>query len=140
MLRRHAPGDTDRLGASLRVEARKRWAAGPPPLSDYERNRLRYALTDLLDNLRGCADPAERVHLVSHALQHASQLALLAGRHWLGDAKWLSRRLAAANPELRCTLTDAAAQAIAGHTSDFAAVMAEVLDQAGGPAGWVHLR
>ncbi|MFF1686284.1 MULTISPECIES: nucleotidyltransferase domain-containing protein [unclassified Streptomyces] len=125
--------DTDGLGASLQAEARKRWAAGPPPLSDRERDYQRYILTDLLDDLRGCADPAERVHLVAHMLQRASELALLVGGHWLGGGKWLSRRLAAADPGLHFALTEAAAQAIAGHTSGFAAVVTEVLDQAGGP-------
>lgn len=125
--------DRDGLGASLQAEARQRWAAGPPPLSDRERDHLRYALTDLLDDLRGCADPAERVYLVSHMLQRASELALVAGGHWLGGGKWLSRRLAAADPRLHCSLTEAAAQAIAGHTSAFTAVVAEALDQAGGP-------
>ncbi|MEU2789517.1 nucleotidyltransferase domain-containing protein [Streptomyces sp. NPDC007100] len=125
--------DKDGLGASLQAGARKRWAAGPPPLSDRERDHQRYALTDLLDDLRGCGDPAERVYLVSRMLQRASELALLIGGHWLGGGKWLSRRLAVADPGLHSALTEAAEQAIAGHTSVFAAVVAEVLDQAGGP-------
>ncbi|MET9905074.1 nucleotidyltransferase domain-containing protein [Streptomyces sp. NPDC006446] len=125
--------DRDGLGASLKAEARMRWAAGPPPLSDRERDYQRYILTDLLDDLRGCTDPAEQVHLVAHMLQRASELALLIGGQWLGGGKWLSRRLAAADPRLHRALTEAAAQAIAGDTSVFAAVVAEVLDRAGGP-------
>ncbi|MET7370811.1 nucleotidyltransferase domain-containing protein [Streptomyces sp. NPDC005566] len=125
--------DTNGLGASLQAEARKRWAAGPAPLSDRELDYQRYVLTDLLEDLRGCADPAERTHLVAHMLQRASELALLAGGHWLGTGKWLSRRLAAADPELHRALTEAATQAVTGHTNGFAAVVAEVLDQAGGP-------
>ncbi|WP_406315495.1 nucleotidyltransferase domain-containing protein [Streptomyces sp. NBC_00118] len=125
--------DTDGLGASLQAEARKRWAAGPPPLSDRERDYQRYILTDLLDDLRGCADPAERVHLVAHMLQRASQLVLLVGGHWLGGGKWLSRRLAAADPGLHRALTGGAAQAFTGDTSVFAAAVTEVLDRAGGP-------
>uniref|UniRef100_A0AAU2VEM7 Transposase n=1 Tax=Streptomyces sp. NBC_00003 TaxID=2903608 RepID=A0AAU2VEM7_9ACTN len=58
----------------------------------------RYALTDALDDLRGCTDPKERTYLVAALLQRASELALLTGGHWLGDGKWLSRRLATANP------------------------------------------
>ncbi|MGW8777214.1 nucleotidyltransferase domain-containing protein [Streptomyces sp. NPDC055796] len=125
--------DADGLGASLREEARKRWAAGPPPLSDRERDHRRYMLTDLLDDLRGCADPAERVYLVAHMLQRASELVLLVGGHWLGRGKWLSRRLAAADPGLHGALSEAAARAIAGDATAFAAVVAEVLDLAGGP-------
>jgi hypothetical protein len=134
--------DADGLGASLQDEARRRWAAGPPPLSDAERDYQRYVLTDLLDDLRGCSDPAERVHLVAHMLQRASELVLLVGGHWLGTGKWLSRRLAAADPGVHRRLTEAAAQAIAGGTADtggtgdlsaFAAAVTEVLDRAGGP-------
>ncbi|MFC9463030.1 nucleotidyltransferase domain-containing protein [Streptomyces sp. NPDC056983] len=125
--------DRDGLGASLQAEARKRWAAGPPPLSDRERDYQRYILTDLLEDLRGCADPAEQVHLVAHMLQRASELVLLAGGHWLGGGKWLSRRLAAADPGLHRVLTEAAAQAVAGDTSVFAAAVTQALDRAGGP-------
>ncbi|MCX5384531.1 nucleotidyltransferase domain-containing protein [Streptomyces sp. NBC_00083] len=125
--------DTDGLGASLQSEARERWAAGPPPLSGPERDYLRYVLTDLLDDLRGCADPAERVYLVAHMLQRASELVLLVGGVWLGGGKWLSRRLAEAAPDVHRALHEAAAQAIAGDGTGFAAVVGEVLDLAGGP-------
>ncbi|MET7543645.1 hypothetical protein [Streptomyces sp. NPDC005507] len=88
---------------------------------------------DLRADLRGCADPAERVHLVAHMLQRASELVLLVGGHWLGGGKWLSRRLAAADPGLHRALTEAAAQAITEDTNVFAAAVTEVLDRAGGP-------
>ncbi|MGW4165051.1 nucleotidyltransferase domain-containing protein [Streptomyces sp. NPDC004788] len=125
--------DGDGLGATLQAEARRRLAAGPPPLSDRERHYQRYVLTDLLDDLRGCTDPAERVHLVAHTLQRASELALLAGGHWLGSGKWLSRRLAAAAPRLHLALTESAAQAVTGDTDAFTAAVTEVLERAGGP-------
>ncbi|QXQ98244.1 nucleotidyltransferase domain-containing protein [Streptomyces sp. WY228] len=124
--------DTDGLGAALQDEARTRWAAGPPPLSEQERNYRRYILTDLLDDLRGCTDPAERVYLVSHLLQRASELVLLVGGHWLGTGKWLSRRLAAAAPEAHRALSGSAAQAMTGDTKTFAAAVAGVLDRSGG--------
>ncbi|MGW8760970.1 nucleotidyltransferase domain-containing protein [Streptomyces sp. NPDC055815] len=125
--------DSDGLGASLQAEARTRRAAGPPPLSDHERDYQRYILTDLLDDLRGCADPAERVYLVSHLLQRASELVLLIGGHWLGSGKWLSRRLAEAAPSTHAALSETAPRAIAGETADFVAAVTEVLDLAGGP-------
>ncbi|MFF0435422.1 nucleotidyltransferase domain-containing protein [Streptomyces sp. NPDC004327] len=124
--------DADGLGAALQSEARERLAAGPPPLSERERDYRRYILTDLLDDLRGCTDPAERVHLVAHTLQCASELVLLAGGHWLGTGKWLSRRLAAAAPGPHRALTESAARAIAGDTDAFTAAVTEVLDVAGG--------
>ncbi|MFB6990529.1 hypothetical protein ACFCZT_27830 [Streptomyces sp. NPDC056230] len=79
----------------------------------------------MLDDLRGCADPAERVYLVSRMLRRASERVLLVGGHWLGGGKWLSRRLAAADPRVHRALSEAAAQAIAGDAKVFAAVVAE---------------
>jgi hypothetical protein len=125
--------DEDGLGASLQAEARRRWAAGPPPLSDGEREYLRYAVTDLLDDLRGCADPAERLYLVAHLLQRASELVLLAGGHWLGGGKWLSRRLAAVDPDLHHALYEAARKASDGDIGDFETAVTRALDVAGGP-------
>jgi hypothetical protein len=73
------------------------------------------------------------MYLVSHILQRASELVLLVGGHWLGGGKWLSRRLATADPGVHRALSEAAPHAIVGDTTAFAAVVAEVLDLAGGP-------
>lgn len=125
--------DADGLGAALQDEARERVAAGPPPLSEREREYRRYVLSDLLDDLRGCSDSAERAYLVAHLLQRASQLVLLLGGHWLGAGKWLSRRPAAADPAVHQALSESAARALAGDATAFTAVVAQVLDRAGGP-------
>ncbi|MFF3335744.1 nucleotidyltransferase domain-containing protein [Streptomyces sp. NPDC002888] len=128
--------DADGLGVTLRNEAQRRLAAGPPPVSTVELEDLRYALTDTLDDLRGCPDAQERMYLVADLLRRASELALLVGGHWLGGGEWLSRRLAAAEPALHGRLAEAAAEAIAG-TADgldrFTTVVEEALDRAGGP-------
>jgi len=127
--------DADGLGAALQAEARQRLAAGPPPASEAELEDRRYALTDALEDLRGCPDPLERVHLVALLLLRASELALLAGGHWLGGGKWLSRRLAAADPGLHRRLTEGAAAAVSGGCDgpeSFADAVKEVLDLAGG--------
>ncbi|POX46463.1 nucleotidyltransferase [Streptomyces sp. Ru71] len=128
--------DADGLGAALQGEARARLAAGPPPASPTELEDRRYALTDTLDDLRGCPDPRERAYLVADLLQRASELALLAGGHWLGGGKWLSRRLAAADPGLHGRLTEGAAEAVLGPVGDpqrFVTAVEEVLDRVGGP-------
>lgn len=128
--------DTDGLGAALQAESRARMAAGPPPASATELEDRRYAITDSLDDLRGCADPLERTYIVADLLQRASELALLAGGHWLGGGKWLSRRLAAAEPELHSRLTAGAAAAISNTpdgNGDFVEAVEEVLELAGGP-------
>ncbi|MFI2202142.1 nucleotidyltransferase domain-containing protein [Streptomyces sp. NPDC020192] len=128
--------DTDGLGAALRTEARERLAAGPPAVSVAELEDRRYALTDALDDFRGCADPLERIYLVAELLRRASELALLAGGHWLGGGKWLSRRLAEAEPGLHGRLT--AGAAIAG-TAEGMAAFTEALGLAGGPL-WAGYR
>ncbi|MFC9925646.1 nucleotidyltransferase domain-containing protein [Streptomyces sp. NPDC127190] len=134
--------DADGLGAALRTEARERLAAGPPPVPPAELADRRYALTDTLDDLRGCTDPLERTYLVADLLRRASELVLLAGGHWLGGGKWLSRRLAMADPGLHGRLTAGAAAAVAGTAEGadaFAAAVREALDLAGGPL-WAGYR
>ncbi|KAB1978929.1 nucleotidyltransferase domain-containing protein [Streptomyces triticiradicis] len=128
--------DADGLGAALQAESRERLAAGPPPPSATELEDRRYALTDTLDDLRGCTDPLERTYIVADLLQRASELALLTGGHWLGGGKWLSRRLAAAEPDLHSRLTTGAAAAMsraADGTDRFTEAVDEVLQSAGGP-------
>lgn len=130
--------DVEGLGAALQAESRERLAAGPPPASATETEDRRYALTDTLDDLRGCTDPWERTYLVADLLQRASELALLTGGHWLGGGKWLSRRLAEADPELHGRLTAGAAAEMSGSPGEegvFADVVKEVLEAAGGPCG-----
>src|SRR6476469_9003459 len=51
--------DRDGSAATLQAEARTRLSAGPRPLGDAERDALRYQLSDLLDDLRGCRTAAE---------------------------------------------------------------------------------
>ncbi|MFJ2291061.1 nucleotidyltransferase domain-containing protein [Streptomyces sp. NPDC087894] len=135
--------DAEGLGAALQAESRERLAAGPPPASATETEDRRYALTDTLDDLRGCTDPVERTYLVADLLQRASELALLTGGHWLGGGKWLSRRLAEADPELHGRLTAGAAAEMSGSPGEegvFADVVKEVLEAAGGPlwAGYIR--
>ncbi|WP_055587658.1 nucleotidyltransferase domain-containing protein [Peterkaempfera griseoplana] len=132
--------DRDSLGAELQARARARLAAGPPPVSRQELDDHRYRLTDALDDLRGCSDPLERVHLAAELLVRASEFALLAGGHWLGSGKWLSRRLAEADPELHHRLSTAAAGAAAGSPAALEAVVVEVLGRAGGPLWSGYLR
>ncbi|MGW2491758.1 nucleotidyltransferase domain-containing protein [Streptomyces sp. NPDC001606] len=134
--------DADGLGAALRTEARERLAAGPPPVPAAELADRRYALTDTLDDFRGCTDPLERTYLVADLLRRASELVLLTGGHWLGGGKWLSRRLAMADPGLHGRLTAAAAAAVAGTAEGadaFTAAVQEALDLAGGPL-WAGYR
>lgn len=128
--------DADGLGAALQREARERVAAGPPPVPVAELDHQRYLLTDALDDFRGCTDPHERVYLVADVVRRAAELALSAGGHWLAGGKWLSRRLADAEPQLQRHLADGAAAALSGADDGpecLEAAVAEALALAGGP-------
>lgn len=128
--------DADGLGARVRSEARARLADGPPPVPARELEANRYALTDTLDDLRGCADPGERVFLAARLLEQAAELVLDADGRWLGAGKWLSRRLADADPGLHGRLTAAVAAVAGGEqggTERLVAAVTEALVRAGGP-------
>ncbi|MER5184074.1 nucleotidyltransferase domain-containing protein [Streptomyces sp. NPDC002896] len=124
--------DHDGSGARLAEEARKRLAAGPPPATPEELEHRRYALTDLLDDLAGCADPAERLFIVTALAQRAAELALLVRGRWLGGGKWLARRLQAAEPGLAERLDPAVRNALEARPEALVALVDEVLESAGG--------
>jgi hypothetical protein len=84
----------------IRERGRALLAAGPPPVTSTELDLARYGLTDLLDDLAGSADPGEIAVIGWHVWTGTAELALLAGGHWLGSAKWLLRELRAADPSL----------------------------------------
>jgi hypothetical protein len=103
-------------------------AAGPVPLSDAEREHLRYQLTDLLDDLTHVTEPAERV-VIAGVLWSTSALQMLAlNNHWRGTGKWLLREL----QDLDAELADRWVAAY-GDPAATAAFAEHVLDQAGGP-------
>ncbi|MBA4865649.1 nucleotidyltransferase domain-containing protein [Streptomyces sp. PSKA54] len=124
--------DQDGSGARLAAEARERVAAGPPPLTPGELAHLRYALTDLLDDLAGCTDPTERLFTVTTLAQRTAELALLVRGRWLGAGKWLARRLRAAEPALAERLEAAVRDALEARPEALVALVDEVLRGVGG--------
>ena len=93
----------DRTGemAELQAIARARWEAGPPGFSDGQVQMLRYALTDLADDLDDVADDpvAGRVQgaaLVAKAVDGFCKL----NRHWGDKAKRLVAYIADRDPIL----------------------------------------
>lgn len=110
----------DRCAAAL--------AAGPDPLGDAEWLRLRYAVTDLLDDLAHSRDGGETVVVAATLWTSAATLALHAGGHWVGSGKWLLRELRAYDPAL-------ADRWLAAHGDPVAvgAFATEALDRVGGP-------
>ena len=113
---------------SVQAECTKVLAAGPAPLTDAERDNIRYRLTDLLDDLTHVTDSGERTVIATTAWTSAAEQALALGQRWTGNGKWLLRELRALDPELaeRWLIAHADPTAIAGFIHD-------VLAQAGGP-------
>ncbi|MBU2664978.1 nucleotidyltransferase domain-containing protein [Actinoplanes bogorensis] len=100
-------------------------AAGPGPLSPAESERLRYGLTDLLDDYAHVVDPGERTVIAATLWTETAQAALLAAGRWMSGGKWLLRELRDLDPAL-------AERWLAARDAP-AALATEVLDRAGGP-------
>ena len=120
--------DTGGLGAAFQEEMRYRLAAGPAPLTPVETDERRFALTDLLDDLVGIADPGERAFVASRVRTETALLALAAARRWQGTGKWLLREVRALDAGLADRLVSALDDPERTH-----AVAREVLDRVGGP-------
>ena len=122
------------LAEGIQEEARRRLAAGPPPLDPARRDQLRYVLTDQLDDLAGCRTEDELPHIAGLLLTCAAELALAVGGAWGGTGKGLHRSLVRHDPDLAQRLAAAHRQAVGGGArGPLREVVLEVLDRAGGP-------
>jgi hypothetical protein len=106
---------------------------GPEPLPADMLDLKRYLLTDLLDDLRGCADEVELAYLAAGLVTAASEFVLLAGNRWSAGGKWLPRRLAEIDPGLAGRLVVAQRAALNGNSDLLEAAVLDVLQRAGGP-------
>jgi predicted nucleotidyltransferase len=83
-------------GGQPLTELRDSWrgaiAAGPV-VSQHELDMRRYAITDLLDDLRDSADLLERNVIAFTLFNKVAELVLLSNRRWIGTGKYLPRRL-----------------------------------------------
>lgn len=126
--------DRDGHAARIAEECRAELLAGPPPLPAEQRENLRYALTDLLDDLADAPDRLEALAVGAEVLRAAADLLSDHHRAWTGTGKWFPRRLLAADPDLGARLL--AAHRTLGETGDPAALLAAAgaaLALAGGP-------
>ena len=126
--------DTAGVAADVREEARRRIAEGPAALTDRERDAMRYALTDLLDDLAGCRSDAERPYIAAAVTTRTARLALAAAGAWSGNGKALHRALRSVEPDLATRVVDAHRRAVCDASGgDLRAVAFDVLDRVGGP-------
>src|SRR6185503_633271 len=75
-------------------------AEGPPPLTEAERDGLRYGLTDVLDDFTHVVDPGERTVIASVLWFEAGKAALAFAGRWVSGGKWLLRELRELDPDL----------------------------------------
>lgn len=109
---------------------------GPPPLTILEVDAMRYALTDLLDDLAG-GGTAEAMGAVAVATWRASaELLLGVGGGWWGTGMWLVHELrtydAAAGTSYASCLHGALLASLDGDPGPLTTVGEQVLERAGG--------
>ncbi|MGB8946468.1 MAG: nucleotidyltransferase domain-containing protein [Streptomyces sp.] len=124
--------DRDGVGEKIAAKARKLAAAGVPRATVEELEDRRYGITDLLDDLAGCADGGERLFIVTELARRAAELVLVVNGAWLGGGKWLARHVDAAEPGFSERLGEAVRDALAGRDEDLIRVVDGLLDRCGG--------
>ncbi|MFZ3415004.1 nucleotidyltransferase domain-containing protein [Arthrobacter sp. 3Tela_A] len=85
---------TDRgPGIQWQEDARHYMRQGPLPLTDAERDLRRYDLSCSLDDLLGSNSRSETFAIASNVFRQSAELLLLGHQKWLGNGKWIVRRL-----------------------------------------------
>jgi hypothetical protein len=121
------------IAEEIRSTAAARIAAGPPPLSDEERDRLRYGVTDLLDDMAGCEDEEELLFIAGAVVRDVSALALEVAGEWSGRGKALARALKQVEPDLLERLVNGHRHVVLyGDTAVLHRAAVDVLLRAGG--------
>ena len=119
---------------------RAEWSAtliDGPSISEHEHAMRRYAITDLIDDLRDATDELERNTVAWNLFEKTAELMLISDRRWIGTGKYLPRRLRELSPSRTESLTSPLVQ---GDLSAFADRVEIELTRAGGRvhAGFVR--
>jgi hypothetical protein len=85
---------------ALREEARSLLNAGPPPLEPETIERMRYEITDAVDDLRGKRPLAEMVGCGVALYGRLGSFILRTRSGWNASGKWLPRLIACHDPQL----------------------------------------
>lgn len=122
------------------TELREHWGpildAGPTP-SRAQLAQLRYAATDLLDDLADATDPLERSVIAHNLVERLATLLLLVNGQWTGNGKYLVRRLRIWDPSVADQL---GAPLIAGDHRALVGAATELLNSVGGRLQAGHVR
>jgi predicted nucleotidyltransferase len=86
-------GPRQDTGHEFKKRAQQMFAEGPPPLSADALQRLRYAITDKLDDLEADRSPAEVIAIGAALYPLLVELTLRGSNRWNGSGKWSARLL-----------------------------------------------
>ena len=129
--------DNDGSGAQWQRTAQQLLAAGPHRLTGDDLATMRYAVTDLLDDVTHAHDAHERLVCAVLLADEAAHLLLHGSGHWWGRGKWVARELAdfdeRENTSWRERHEKALVTAAAGDVSLLLAFADDVLARHGGP-------
>jgi Nucleotidyltransferase domain len=120
-------------------QARTLITRGPEPLRTKDAERLRYFITDLVDDLRDPRPRGERVACAAALYPLLAEAALRGGGAWMGKGKWIPRRLAEFDPALARRFDRAFDDfLIRDNATRLIRLSAEILKPLGGPLweGW----
>lgn len=128
--------DREGSGVRLQEDCRQQAVAGPGAMPQNEIDVLRYAVTNLVDDLEPGIDPQERTAIATLLWSSAAQLLLGANHRWNGTGKGLVRELVALDAVLGTSWTgrldDGLRCALDGETGDLVVAAEEVLGLVGG--------
>lgn len=102
-----APGDKAK---NIQEQAREFLARGPSPLSQKEIDARRYAITDIVDDLRSPRTPEECMASVIRLYEPLAEFYLRTRNQWMGIGKHIPRALGAHAPEFARAFTEAFTQ------------------------------
>lgn len=127
-------------GGDALTRLREKWRASlakGPTVGAHELAMRRYAITDLIDDLRDGTEPLEQNVVAWNLFEKIAELMLLAEERWIGTGKYLPRRLRELSPGRTEQLTSPLLQ---GDLVAFADRVEQELTRAGGRvhAGFVR--
>jgi predicted nucleotidyltransferase len=135
--------DVDGAGTALAEKCAGILSAGPGPLSAADRDSMRYALTDLLDDLADSTEPVTTAAVAFATWEAAARLLLAGDGRWWGTGKWLAHELreydAAHGTSYAIRLHAGLTAAVERDPLLLVVVAEEILDAAGGRL-WVGYR
>jgi hypothetical protein len=105
------------LSRAVKARARAVLAAGPAPLDTAALRHKRYAITDLVDDLRAPRSPGEQVATAIRLYGALADLHLRARGRWSAHGKHVPRALAADDPAYAARFVAAFDALFAGHES-----------------------